>query len=104
MIVSSVHSTPIRGQLGTRSYPFSVREAQKIAENINPAASKNLRIALVGPLPLPSGGMANQTRQLAHLLEQEGVDVEIVQTNAPYRPRWIRFFRSDYGALLGVFN
>jgi glycosyltransferase involved in cell wall biosynthesis len=37
--------------------------------------------------------MANQTRQLAHLLEQEGVHVEIVQTNAPYRPRCIGFVR-----------
>ena len=33
--------------------------------------------------------MANQTRQLAHLLEQEGMYIEIVQTNAPYRPSWI---------------
>ena len=48
-----------------------------------------LRIALIGPLPPPSGGMANQTRQLAELLAQEGVSVELVQVNAPYRPRWI---------------
>ena len=32
--------------------------------------------------------MANQTRQLAELLEQEGATVEVVQVNAPYRPRW----------------
>jgi glycosyltransferase involved in cell wall biosynthesis len=50
---------------------------------------KRLRIGLVGPLPPPSGGMANQTRQLARLLEQEGVAVEIVQVNAPYRPNWV---------------
>lgn len=31
--------------------------------------------------------MANQTRQLAHLLKSEGLDVELVQTNAPYQPR-----------------
>jgi len=55
----------------------------------------HLRIGLVGPLPPPSGGMANQTRQLARLLEQEGVDVEIVQVNAPYRPQWV-------GSLRGV--
>jgi L-malate glycosyltransferase len=48
-----------------------------------------LKIGLVGPLPPPSGGMANQTRQLAALLEAEGVRVEIVRTNAPYRPGWI---------------
>lgn len=56
-------------------------------------AAGRLRIGLVGPLPPPSGGMANQTRQLAHLLEQEGVDVEIVQGNAPYRPRWVACVR-----------
>jgi glycosyltransferase involved in cell wall biosynthesis len=39
--------------------------------------------------------MANQTRQLARLLEQEGLRVEVVQTNAPYRPEWI-------GGLRGV--
>ena len=50
-------------------------------------------MGLVGPLPPPSGGMANQTRQLANLLTQEGVDVEIVQVNAPYRPRWIESLR-----------
>ncbi|MGS0753804.1 glycosyltransferase family 4 protein [Roseateles sp. GG27B] len=45
-----------------------------------------LRIALVGPLPPPSGGMANQTRQLAELLRGEGAEVEIVATNVAYRP------------------
>ena len=47
------------------------------------------RIALVGPLPPPSGGMANQTRQLAQLLRQAGAQVEVVQVNAPYQPRWL---------------
>ncbi|NVD96949.1 glycosyltransferase family 4 protein [Massilia sp. BJB1822] len=47
-----------------------------------------LRIALVGPLPPPSGGMANQTLQLASLLRDEGVEVETIQVNAPYRPAW----------------
>lgn len=50
---------------------------------------QDLKITLIGPLPPPSGGMANQTQQLAALLEQEGVSVELVQVNAPYRPRWI---------------
>lgn len=54
-----------------------------------------LRIGLVGPLPPPSGGMANQTEQLARLLKQEQVDVEVVQVNAPYRPQWV-------GAVRGV--
>jgi len=46
-------------------------------------------IGLVGPLPPPSGGMANQTQQLARLLEEAGVRVEVVQVNPPYRPSWI---------------
>lgn len=33
--------------------------------------------------------MANQTRQLAELLEGERALVDVVQTNAPYRPAWI---------------
>src|SRR5689334_20012643 len=33
--------------------------------------------------------MANQTLQLARLLEQEGAKVEIVQVNAPYWPAWV---------------
>ncbi len=47
-----------------------------------------LRVLLVGPLPPPAGGMANQTRQLAQLLSAEGLAVTLVQTNAPYRPAW----------------
>ncbi len=47
-----------------------------------------LRIALVGPLPPPSGGMANQTFQLCELLKSEGAIVTLVQVNAPYRPAW----------------
>lgn len=43
-------------------------------------------ICLVGPLPPPSGGMANQCEQLIILLRSEGVDVQLVRTNAPYRP------------------
>lgn len=49
----------------------------------------NLRIAIVGPLPPPSGGMANQCRQLVRLLRDEGLMVELVQTNAPYHPSWV---------------
>lgn len=50
---------------------------------------RELRIGLIGPLPPPSGGMANQTRQLAQLLKGEGQDVELVQTNTPYKPGWV---------------
>lgn len=48
-----------------------------------------LKIGLVGPLPPPSGGMANQCRQLAGLLRDEGAHVEVVQVNAPYKPHWV---------------
>ena len=47
------------------------------------------RVCVVGPLPPPEGGMANQTRQLAELLRGEGLAVEIVRTNIPYSPAWI---------------
>jgi glycosyltransferase involved in cell wall biosynthesis len=49
-----------------------------------------LRVTLVGPLPPPAGGMANQTRQLVELLKGEGARVAVVRSNAPYRPAWIR--------------
>lgn len=48
-----------------------------------------LRVGLVGPLPPPAGGMANQTRQLAELLRGAGADVTLVQTNPPYQPAWV---------------
>ena len=48
-----------------------------------------LRIGLIGPLPPPSGGMANQTRQLAELLSAAGATVTTVQVNAPYSPAWV---------------
>lgn len=46
-------------------------------------------LCLVGPLPPPSGGMANQCEQLARLWRSEGLSVEVVRNNAPYRPLWI---------------
>lgn len=52
------------------------------------ASFAGLRVALVGPLPPPAGGMANQTRQLSELLRAAGAQVELVQTNAPYQPAW----------------
>jgi glycosyltransferase involved in cell wall biosynthesis len=53
-----------------------------------------MRIGLIGPLPPPPGGMANQTRQLASLLRSEGQNVELVRTNAPYNPRWVGNLRA----------
>ena len=47
------------------------------------------RIGLVGPVPPPEGGIANQTQQLARLLREDGCEVEQVRTNAPYKPAFI---------------
>ena len=47
------------------------------------------RICIVGPLPPPPGGMANQCEQLARLLAAEGAQVDLVRNNAPCRPAWI---------------
>jgi glycosyltransferase involved in cell wall biosynthesis len=55
--------------------------------------AEGLRVGLVGPLPPPAGGMAGQCQQLQNLLRAEGVDVSLVQTNAPYRPRWVERVR-----------
>lgn len=48
-----------------------------------------LRLTIVGPLPPPSGGMANQCKQLLGLLEGEGAQVELVRTNTPYSPAFV---------------
>ncbi|MBP1150026.1 glycosyltransferase family 4 protein [Methylocaldum sp. RMAD-M] len=56
----------------------------------HPAPEENtLRVGLVGPLPPPSGGMANQTRQLMELLVSRGIAVTLVRVNEPYRPAWV---------------
>jgi glycosyltransferase involved in cell wall biosynthesis len=52
-----------------------------------------LRIGLIGPLPPPSGGMANQTLQLAKLLREDEATVELIQVNRPYNPQWIGKFQ-----------
>ncbi len=53
------------------------------------AELKGIKLCLVGPIPPPAGGMANQTRQLQQLLLQAGTQVELVAVNAPYRPAWV---------------
>ncbi len=47
-------------------------------------------VALVGPLPPPSGGMGNQCEQLLRQLGATGADMRLLQTNAPYQPAWAR--------------
>jgi len=46
-------------------------------------------LCLVGPLPPPAGGMANQCEQLARLAAAEGATVRVVRNNADYRPAWV---------------
>jgi len=48
-----------------------------------------LHIGIVGPVPPPYGGMANQLIQLSTLLKAEGANVSILQTNTAYKPRLI---------------
>src|SRR4029453_8859503 len=52
-----------------------------------------LRVGLVGPMPPPEGGMANQTRQLCELLRRDGAEVTVIAVNAPYRPPWLAGLR-----------
>lgn len=59
----------------------------------------HVRIALVGPLPPPSGGMANQTAQFARLLAGDGHDVRVIQTNPPYPSRIVRSLRGVRAAV-----
>lgn len=67
-----------------RSVPMAtIREASAASP------ARALRLAIAGPLPPPSGGMANQCNQLAALLMADGIDVEVVRSNAPYRPSWV---------------
>jgi L-malate glycosyltransferase len=75
-------------------------------ENSNVTFS-GLRIGLVGPLPPPAGGMANQTLQLADLLAREGAQVTVVRTNSPYKPAWVeqlRVFRALFRLLPFLFQ
>lgn len=58
-----------------------------------------LRIVVVGPLPPPQGGMANQTEQLVRLLDADGHRVRTVRTNIDYWPRWVASVRGLRAAL-----
>jgi glycosyltransferase involved in cell wall biosynthesis len=56
------------------------------AGSLSAHAAVPRHIVLVGPLPPPAGGMANQTRQLATLLKDEGCRVEVVRSNGALPP------------------
>jgi glycosyltransferase involved in cell wall biosynthesis len=66
---------------GRGSRPTEARGGSVAAHAVPPR-----HIVLVGPLPPPAGGMANQTRQLATLLNAEGCRVEVVQSNQALPP------------------
>lgn len=63
---------------------------QRLEENIVSSRIPDLipTLCIVGPLPPPSGGMANQCAQLVRLLRSDGVPVELVRSNPDYRPVW----------------
>ncbi|MBV7534764.1 glycosyltransferase [Duganella sp. sic0402] len=60
---------------------------------------KGLRITLIGPMPPPAGGIANQTIQLARLLTEAGAEVELVQVNPRWRPAWAAGLRGVRASL-----
>lgn len=71
-----------------------IRTATKAADAApmpaqQPDGFAGLHVGLVGPVPPPAGGMANQTRQLAELLRAAGAEVHMVSTNPAYRPAWL---------------
>ncbi|TMM45264.1 glycosyltransferase family 4 protein [Colwellia ponticola] len=43
------------------------------------------KIAIVGPLSPPAGGMANLTFKLSEAISQQDIEVDIIQTNSPYK-------------------
>lgn len=47
------------------------------------------KVTIIGPLAPPAGGMANQTKKLAEFLRDENLDVEIIRTNADYKPNFV---------------
>lgn len=62
---------------------------RRLRSTVQVTGLQGIRIALVGPLPPPAGGMATQTAQLHRLLTEAGAHVELVQSNAAYRPAWL---------------
>lgn len=64
-----------------RTHGGADRQAAAVVAPANGVAFDGLRVAMIGPLPPPAGGMAAQTMQLAELLTAEGACVVTVQTN-----------------------
>jgi glycosyltransferase involved in cell wall biosynthesis len=57
--------------------------------NMKVPETKLTKVIIVGPLPPPAGGMANQTQKLAELLTAQGLTVNIIVVNGCYRPAWV---------------
>ena len=79
--------SPLLAAAGVDSRPSGTMQMEMPA--VAAARGGPPRICIVGPLPPPEGGMANQTWQLAELLRSEGFTLEVVRTNMPYSPAWI---------------
>ena len=73
----------------TASHAGGVAPSSVIGDGVSSTTRGWPRICIVGPLPPPAGGMANQCAHLVRLLRHEGADVTLVRTNAPYQPAWI---------------
>ena len=83
-----LYATGALGSLGLLLVVFSpvLGRSRRVATEHAATAAAWPRVCIVGPLPPPSGGMANQCEQLLRLLKAEGVQAELVRTNAPYWP------------------
>lgn len=94
MLVTRIASLP---PAGSRPLLMQMSESSRFANPLRTDASPVAGFArasvpsvcIVGPLPPPEGGMANQTRQLAEFLRADGLSVEIVRSNIPYSPQWV---------------
>jgi len=65
-----------------------------------------LRIGLIGPLPPPTGGMANQTRQLGEMLTAAAnyspANSKTVFNNSLFKNTALRSMRLSIGATAGI--
>lgn len=70
------------------SQPEQARAGIPVAEVFS-----GLRLALVGPIAPPLGGMARQCDELLRRLRAAGAQAELLVDNAAYRPRWVAGWR-----------
>lgn len=53
------------------------------------ANGADIRLLVVGPIPPPAGGMANQTAKMCHLLAESVAHLTLLPVNPPYTPSWV---------------